>query len=91
MTESAQDNTDRVVSEQRPVVLLSGLAAGFASVSLTLGTYWIFAPIFPGLVAAIAALVPIKGHFQFARGALAALLGVTLFVVVFATLFALFS
>lgn len=68
---------------------LGAVLIGLASMSLTLGTYWIFAPIFPGLVAVVAALLPVKGHYLFARGALSALLGVTLFVVVFATLFAL--
>ena len=52
MTGAAPNNT-------RPVALLAGLATGFASGSLTLGTYWIFAPIFPGLVAVVAAVLPI--------------------------------
>jgi hypothetical protein len=55
VTESSPDNPDSTIDETPPVALLAGLATGFASVSLTLGTYWIFAPIFPGLVAVVAA------------------------------------
>lgn len=73
-----------------PTPLLAGFACGFASVGLTLGTYWIFAPIFPAVVAGIAAVVPVKGHLQFAKGALTSLVGVTVFVALFAVLMLLF-
>jgi hypothetical protein len=73
-----------------PRPLLAGFACGFASVGLTLGTYWVFAPIFPALVAGVAAALPVKGHLQFAKGALTSLVGVTVFVAVFAILMMLF-
>ena len=75
----APDNTATPTAEQRPVALLAGLFVGFASVSLTLGVFWPFAPLFPALVAGIAAIAPVEGHRQFAKGALIALLGVVAF------------
>ena len=66
---------------QRPVPLLAGFFTGLASVCLTLGVYWPFAPLFPALIAGIAALIRVDGHFQFAKGALIALLGVVVFEV----------
>lgn len=70
-----------VVRSQRPRVLLAGFFVGFASVCLTLGVFWPFAPLFPALVAGIAALIPASGHFDFARGALIATMGVAVFEV----------
>ena len=66
--------------------LLAGFATGFASVSLTMGMYWPFAPIFPALVAGISALIPVRGHLEFAKGALTALVGVVVFLAVFTAL-----
>lgn len=83
MSDTSTHSATEPAPEPRPIALLAGMATGFASVSLTLGTYWIFAPLFPAIVAAIAALLPLNGHRQFARGALAAVLGVAAFVVVF--------
>lgn len=74
-----------------PVALLAGFFTGFASVCLTIGIYWPFAPVFPLLIAGIAALVPVRGRFQFAKGALIALLGVVAFEVLFAGLLLLGS
>lgn len=70
-----------VVGSQRPRVLLTGFFVGFASVCLTLGVFWPFAPLFPALVAGVAALIPVNGHFEFAKGALIATLGVVVFEV----------
>jgi hypothetical protein len=87
MPDSAPPNTDRSLEEstgaQSPVPLLAGFATGFASVSLTMGVYWPFAPIFPALVAGVSALIPVRGHLQFAKGALMALVGVVVFMAVF--------
>jgi hypothetical protein len=88
MPDATSPNPDSSLDEstgaQSAVPLLAGFATGFASVSLTLGTYWMFAPIFPALVAALAAVIPIRGHLQFAKGALTALVGVVVFVALFA-------
>jgi hypothetical protein len=65
----------------RPAPLLAGLFAGFASVSLTLWTYWPFAVFCPAAVALAAVLIPFPGHLQFARGAFDAVLGVLVFEV----------
>ena len=67
----------------RPGALLAGFFADFASVSLTFGVYWPFAPVFPALVAGVAAVVPVKRHRAFAKGALIAAMGVVVFEVVF--------
>ena len=67
----------------RPGVLLAGFFVGFASVSLTFGVYWPFAPVFPALVAGVAAIVPVKRHLEFAKGALIAAMGVVVFEFVF--------
>ncbi|KWX59520.1 hypothetical protein [Mycobacterium sp. NAZ190054] len=75
-----------VVRTQQPGVLLAGFFVGFASVCLTLGVFWPFAPLFPAVVAGIAALVPAKGHFEFAKGALIAVLGVVAFEILFVVL-----
>ncbi|WP_275572035.1 hypothetical protein [Mycolicibacterium vanbaalenii] len=75
-----------VVRTQRPAVLLAGLFVGFASVCLTMGVFWPFAPLFPALVAGVAALIPVEGHFEFAKGALIALLGVVAFEFLFVVL-----
>ena len=87
MPDSVPPNTDKSLEEstgaQSPVPLLAGFATGFASVSLTMGMYWPFAPIFPALVAGIAALTPIRGHLEFAKGALTALVGVVVFLAAF--------
>ncbi|CAA0138273.1 Uncharacterised protein [Mycolicibacterium vanbaalenii] len=72
----------QVVGSQRPRVLLAGFFVGFASVCLTLGVFWPFAPLFPALVAGIAALIPVNGHVVFAKGALFATMGVAVFEVV---------
>lgn len=88
---NAGKSLDESAGAQSPVPLLAGFATGFASVSLTLGTYWIFAPIFPALVAGIAALIPIRGHLKFAKGALTALVGVVVFLALFAALLFLLS
>lgn len=66
----------------RPTALLAGFFVGFASVCLTMGVFWPFAPLFPALTAGLAAAIPIRGHFQFAKGALIAVLGVVVFLVV---------
>ena len=73
-----------------PRPLLAGFATGFASAGLTMGTVWFFAPILPAVVAGIAAAVPIKGHLEFAKGALHALAGMTVFVALFSALLLLF-
>ena len=67
---------------QRPVALLAGFFTGLASVCLTMGLYWPFAPLFPALVAGTAALIPVDGHHTFAKGALIAVLSVVAFEVV---------
>lgn len=67
---------------QSPVVLLAGFFVGFASVCLTLGVFWPFAPLFPALVAGIAAVIPVEGHSHFAKGAIIAAMGVVVFLVV---------
>ncbi|MGE0219530.1 hypothetical protein [Mycolicibacterium sp.] len=74
------------VREQRPVALLTGLFVGFASTCLTMGVFWPFAPLFPAVVAGIAALIPVRAHFTFAKGALIAVLGVVAFEVLFVVL-----
>ena len=71
------------IAEQRPVALLAGLFAGFASIILTLGYLWPVAPLFPAVVAAIAFVLPFKNHRQVARGAAYACLGVLVFEIVF--------
>jgi hypothetical protein len=76
----------QVVRTQRPAVLLTGFFVGFASVCLTMGVFWPFAPLFPLFVAGVAALVPVKGHFEFAKGALIAMLGVIAFEILFVVL-----
>lgn len=70
----------------QPTALLAGFFVGFASVSLTLGAFWPFAPLFPALVAGIGAVLPFRGHASFAKGALIALLGVVVFEVLFVLL-----
>ncbi|KAA0111473.1 hypothetical protein CIW47_05500 [Mycolicibacterium sp. P1-5] len=72
-----------VAEEQHPVALLVGLFVGFASVILTLGFLWPLAPLFPAVVAGIAAMLPFKSHWQVARGAFYACLGVVAFEAVF--------
>ena len=67
----------------RPGALLAGFFVGFASVSLTFGVYWPFAALFPALVAGVAAIVPVKRHLEFAKGALIAAMGVVVFEFVF--------
>ncbi|CAN3127156.1 hypothetical protein ACNUDN_04555 [Mycobacterium sp. smrl_JER01] len=74
------------VRQQRPGVLLAGFFVGFASVCLTMGVFWPFAPLFPALVAGVAALIPARGHFEFAKGALIAVLGVVAFEILFVVL-----
>ena len=51
---------------KRPGPLLAGFFVGFASVALTSGVFGPFAPLFPALVAAVSALIPVKRHFAFA-------------------------
>jgi hypothetical protein len=68
---------------QHPVVLLAGLFVGFASVILTFGFLWPFAPLFPAVVAAAASVLPFKNHWHMARGAFYACLGVVAFEAVF--------
>lgn len=75
-----------LVRTQRPGVLLAGLFVGFASVCLTVGVFWPFAPLFPAVVAGVAALVPVTGHFEFAKGAMIAVLGVVVFEILFVVL-----
>jgi len=70
-------------AEQRPVALLAGLFAGFASIILTLGYLWPVAPLFPAMLAAIAFVLPFKNHGLVARGAAYACLGILVFEVVF--------
>lgn len=74
------------VRTQRPGVLLAGFFVGFASVCLTLGVFWPFAPLFPAVVAGVAAVIPVKGHFEFAKGAMIAVLGVVAFEILFVVL-----
>ncbi len=69
--------------EQHPVALLVGLFTGFASVILTFGFLWPLAPLFPAVVAGVAAVLPFKSHWHVARGALYACLGVVAFEAVF--------
>ena len=45
--------------------------------------YWPFAALFPALVAGVAAIVPVKRHLEFAKGALIAAMGVVVFEFVF--------
>jgi hypothetical protein len=68
---------------QHPGALLTGLFVGFASVLFTFGYLWPIAPLFPAVVAGIAAVLPFRHHAQVARGALYAALGVAVFVVAF--------
>ncbi|MBX7447183.1 hypothetical protein GR927_04210 [Mycolicibacterium sp. 3033] len=67
----------------RPEVLLAGFFVGFATVSLTFGVYWPFVALLPALVAGVAAIVPVKRHLEFAKGALIAAMGVVVFEFVF--------
>lgn len=83
--------TDSAHASQRPVALLTGFFTGLASVCLTLGVFWPFAPLFPALVAGIAALVPVDGHHRFAKGALIAVLAVVAFEALFVVLLLLGS
>jgi hypothetical protein len=71
------------LEEQHPIALLAGLFVGFASVILTFGFLWPFAPLFPAVVAASAAVLPFKNHWYTARGAFYACLGVVAFEAVF--------
>ena len=66
--------------------LLAGFFVGFASVSLTLGVFWPFAPVFPLLLAGVATLIPLNRHVEFAKGALIVAMGVAVFEVVFVVL-----
>ena len=47
---------------QHPGALLTGLFVGFASVLFTFGYLWPIAPLFPAVVAGIAAVLPFKYH-----------------------------
>jgi hypothetical protein len=49
----------------------------------TFGFLWPFAPLFPAAVAASASVLPFKNHWQVARGAFYACLGVVVFEAVF--------
>ncbi|WP_431237730.1 hypothetical protein ACQ86B_24060 [Mycolicibacterium aichiense] len=69
--------------EQHPVALLVGLFTGFASVLLTFGFLWPLAPLFPAVLAGVAAVLPFKSHWHVARGAFYACLGVLAFEAVF--------
>ena len=60
---------------EHPIALLAGLFVGFASVILTFGFLWPFAPLFPAAVAASASVLPFKNHWHVARGAFYACLG----------------
>lgn len=82
---------DSAHASGRPAALLTGFFTGLASVCLTLGIYWPFAPLFPALVAGIAAVIPIDGHHRFAKGALIAVLAVVVFEVLFVVLLLLGS
>ncbi len=77
------------IAPERPAVLLAGFFVGCASVALTMGTFWVFAPLFPAVTAGIAAILPFRWHREFAKGALAALLGVVVFEALFAVLLVL--
>jgi hypothetical protein len=74
------------IAPERPAVLLAGFFVGCASVALTMGTFWVFAPLFPAVTAGVAAILPFSGHRECATGALAALLGSVVFVALFAVL-----
>ncbi|QEN16975.1 hypothetical protein D3H54_02575 [Mycobacterium sp. ELW1] len=63
--------------------MLVGLFTGFASVILTFGFLWPLAPLFPAVVAGVAAVLPFKSHWHVARGAFYACLGVLAFEAVF--------
>jgi hypothetical protein len=52
-------------------------------VILTFGFLWPLAPMFPAMVAALASVLPFKNHWQVARGAFYACLGVVVFEAVF--------
>jgi hypothetical protein len=69
--------------DQHPIALLAGLFIGFASVILTFGFLWPVAPLFPAVIAGLAAVLPFKNHWHFARGAFYACLGVVAFEAVF--------
>jgi hypothetical protein len=71
------------IEDQHPVALLIGLFIGFASVLLTLGYLWPLAPLFPAVIAGLAAVVPFQSHAYVARGAFYAALGVVAFEAVF--------
>ena len=71
------------LADQHPAALLAGLFVGFASVILTFGYLWPFAPLFPAVVAALASVLPFKNHRHVARGACYACLGVVAFEAVF--------
>ncbi|MCV7017248.1 hypothetical protein H7I96_05790 [Mycolicibacterium aichiense] len=63
--------------------MLVGLYTGFASVILTFGFLWPLAPLFPAVLAGVAAVLPFKSHWHVARGAFYACLGVLAFEAVF--------
>ena len=84
-------DTPPALEEQHPVALLAGLFAGFASVILTFGFLWPFAPLFPAVVAGAAAVLPFKSHWHVARGAFYACLGVVAFEAVFIMILVLFA
>ncbi|PND59811.1 hypothetical protein CRM90_00685 [Mycobacterium sp. ENV421] len=63
--------------------MLVGLFTGFASVLLTFGFLWPLAPLFPAVLAGVAAVLPFKSHWHVARGAFYACLGVLAFEAVF--------
>ncbi|VEG51773.1 Uncharacterised protein [Mycolicibacterium aurum] len=88
---TAEAEQSGVAPDQRPTVLLAGFFTGLASVFLTMGVYWPFAPLFPALVAGVAALIPADGHYRFAKGALIAVLAVVVFEVLFGALLLLGS
>ncbi|EHB55749.1 hypothetical protein MycrhDRAFT_2943 [Mycolicibacterium rhodesiae JS60] len=82
--ETPQFTTDTSpLEEQHPIALLAGLFLGFASVLLTFGYLWPVAPLFPAVVAGLAAVIPFKSHSHVARGAIYACLGVVVFEAVF--------
>lgn len=83
MTADVEEAAPEGEAARRPVALLTGFFTGLASLCLTMGVYWPFAPVFPALVAGIAALVPVDGRYRFAKGALIAVLGVVVFEMVF--------
>ena len=88
-THDVPDTSD--ADPQHPKALLTGLFLGFASIILTFGVLWPFAPLFPAVVALLAAAIPITGHWHVATGAFYAVLGVAAGEIIFIAILLLYA